>query len=292
MNTIANKKDITSKIMKVDAKLAQKYLNRNTINRPINTHRVKAYMLQMQKGQWHLNGESIIISKNGDLLDGQHRLLAIINGDIVIELLFVFGVAEESFDTINTGDSRTSADVLGITGFTKTVARPLASTIRMDMCMELTGTLSGSADITRALTPQVVRKREEEDSRYLSAVKYILEHKTKSMVLSVSSFAFLLYRFRIISQDREQSDNWILGLMTGADLKETDPRLWIKNKIWREFSKQATTTQRVRCGYVAKAWNFMRTGKVLKHEPSLYRDPLDSMKFLAMETDLKSRKKK
>lgn len=47
----------------------------------------------MKTGRWVLNGETICFDSNGVLRDGHHRLLAIIESGVTIEVLVVRGVA-------------------------------------------------------------------------------------------------------------------------------------------------------------------------------------------------------
>ena len=54
---------------------------------------VNEYIAQMRKGLWVLNGETVCFDANGALMDGHHRLLAIIESGITIEVLVVRGVA-------------------------------------------------------------------------------------------------------------------------------------------------------------------------------------------------------
>ena len=63
----------------VDVPLALELLKANSTNRELRNHVVEGYVDQMKKGQWREDtGETIKISKTGRLLDGQHRLNAIV----------------------------------------------------------------------------------------------------------------------------------------------------------------------------------------------------------------------
>lgn len=106
----------------IDAKLAEKILERNTLNRPLRSGAAEELTRRMTTpGVWKMNNATIGIASNGDLLDGQHRLWAIIFADKLqpgfkIELLVVEGLDPDVFDTIDTGWKRTAADVFAIAG--------------------------------------------------------------------------------------------------------------------------------------------------------------------------------
>jgi len=87
-----------------------------TRNRPVKDAHVEWLAGMMKAGKWRLNGESIILDEDGKLLDGQHRLYAIIHSGVTIETWVARGVSRDFFPTIDTGATRTTADVLGIRG--------------------------------------------------------------------------------------------------------------------------------------------------------------------------------
>lgn len=92
------------------------YLGRNIGNRGISKDRVTYYAEQMAKGEWKLNGCTIVLDENGYLLDGQHRLTACVVSKKPFETLVVRGVDHKAFATIDTGKPRNSSDVFKILG--------------------------------------------------------------------------------------------------------------------------------------------------------------------------------
>lgn len=108
--------NLSAKFTTITPVLAKDILESNIMNRPLNQTTVQDYENQLRKGLWRLNGEPIIVSSGGVLLDGQHRLKACVNTGIPFETLFVSGVPEEAFPTIGTGRGRTAGDILSIAG--------------------------------------------------------------------------------------------------------------------------------------------------------------------------------
>lgn len=87
-------------------------------NRVLNKDTVARYANAMRQGQWKANGEGIIMNCNGAVMNGQHRLHAIIKANTPISTLIVRGVELDAFDTMDTGRKRSNSDVLGIAGYT------------------------------------------------------------------------------------------------------------------------------------------------------------------------------
>lgn len=108
-------KNIKCSVETITPEIANQMLALNTKNRKINPPRVEHYCEAMRAGKWELNGETIKI--NGEsLIDGQHRLLAVVRSGVSIDSVVVRGVDSSSFDTVDIGATRNCANVLHIIG--------------------------------------------------------------------------------------------------------------------------------------------------------------------------------
>jgi hypothetical protein len=101
----------------IDETLAARILEGNDNNRPLSDMHAKRIARQMSNGLWKVNGETIKIGSTGDVLDGQHRLWAVIYSKARVWVIIVFGVKPDAFSTIDTiRKSRSGADVLAVSG--------------------------------------------------------------------------------------------------------------------------------------------------------------------------------
>ena len=57
-----------------------------------------------------------MLGAGGKLLDGQHRLHAVIEAGLPIQSVVVYGMDDEAFRTMDTGKARTGGDTLSVTG--------------------------------------------------------------------------------------------------------------------------------------------------------------------------------
>ncbi len=80
--------------------------------RNIRKRVVKSYVEQMEDGLWEMSAETIKLSPYGRLLDGQHRLTAVVESGKAQTFLVVKGVKEKSILTIDDGAKRSLADAL------------------------------------------------------------------------------------------------------------------------------------------------------------------------------------
>jgi sulfur carrier protein ThiS len=86
-------------------------------NRALSAHRVGMYASDMAAGRWKgKNGQTIVIDYNGQVIDGQHRLHAIILSGVTVTTLVVRGAEPAAQDTLDCNRARTYADALQIRG--------------------------------------------------------------------------------------------------------------------------------------------------------------------------------
>lgn len=95
-----------TKMVKVTPAMAEKWLKRNTNNRSISDGLVISYAEDMKAGAWHLHHQGIAFDQAGDLIDGQHRLHAIVLAGVPVQMLVTHNVARESFADIDGGRPR------------------------------------------------------------------------------------------------------------------------------------------------------------------------------------------
>ena len=99
-----------------DRALAEAVLQMNTGNRRVNRRKIEQLARQMASGEFENTGEPIIMSAEGVINNGQHRLMAVVEADAVLDMDVRFGIPRKAFSKTDTGTSRTSGDVLTIKG--------------------------------------------------------------------------------------------------------------------------------------------------------------------------------
>lgn len=109
------KSDLRYRRISVDPDMAMAILTSNTDNRPVDQTRINKYAKHMAHGLWkQTSAEVIQIATDGRLIDGQHRLKAIIQSGVTVTLTIVDGCDADTFDVIDTGKTRTHNDVFSI----------------------------------------------------------------------------------------------------------------------------------------------------------------------------------
>jgi hypothetical protein len=105
--------------------LAKQLLEANINNRPLKGYLVSQYANDIINKRWKDDtAEMIKISKTNIILDGQHRLHAIIKANIPVYFHVATNLEDEIFDVLDTGSTRNACDVFKINGITRYNAIP------------------------------------------------------------------------------------------------------------------------------------------------------------------------
>lgn len=95
----------------VTPEIAAVWLGYNLFNRPLNNREVDNLARLMKEGKWMDTGQAIILGVNV-VLDGQHRLQAIILSGIPQMMTVIFNQDESSFIALDCGSPRSKLDMV------------------------------------------------------------------------------------------------------------------------------------------------------------------------------------
>jgi hypothetical protein len=113
----AGKTDRFCEIKAVGPVLAEEMLAHNTRNRPLVSSAVERFAKAMAEGRWRLTSEAIAFDTDGVLIDGQHRLHAVLESGVQVQMAVWFGCNPSEFDALDQGMARTGGHLLALAGF-------------------------------------------------------------------------------------------------------------------------------------------------------------------------------
>lgn len=101
----------------VTPELAAEWLSRNTHNRPIRQPHVQELAWDMRVGRWRgRSHQGIGFDNHGRLIDGQHRLLAVIEAGVAVEMLVTTCVPADTVGVIDIQAKRSLSDAMQLSG--------------------------------------------------------------------------------------------------------------------------------------------------------------------------------
>lgn len=105
-----------ARVEEITPKRAIQLLKRNSKNRKLNIRTVSYYADQMERGEWIVTGQGISLSTDGDIIDGQHRLSAIVKSGKTVSMFVFYDMDPKSFDRYDVGKTRSAGDIFQIDG--------------------------------------------------------------------------------------------------------------------------------------------------------------------------------
>lgn len=113
---------ITTEFKKISPELAKQFLETMGNNRRLKEKKVRELTTAMKSGKFRKTHQGIAFSPDGVLIDGQHRLQAIVRSGETIELNVSFGVEEDTLHAVDVGSKRSASDLYEFLGGDKSVS--------------------------------------------------------------------------------------------------------------------------------------------------------------------------
>jgi len=235
----------------VTPEVAEAWLRFNTRNRNLSPTVVKRYVSEMKSGNWEYTGDTIRFDVLGRMLDGQHRLTAVVLAGVTIKVLLVTGLAPSVFDKIDTGKQRTGVDVLEAMSVkdSRRVAAALAVVSMYDR-----GVKSNVRDHVR--TGEMLSKLADYPDMPESTAE-LKNNNTKLMPGSV--FDGYYYVFRRL--DQPLAKIYMTALRDGTGVEQWKSWHNLRERLIRNSTDIHKFDEAHIAALIIKGWNYARTGR-------------------------------
>jgi len=215
-------------VEKITPKIAEEYLKKVKAGnqRKLIMSRAESYAREMRAGHWFLNHQGIAFDENDCLIDGQHRLQAIILSGIAICLLVTRGIAAEmvngvrlyAIDTIDNGYKRQTGEQLALRHGVENANRVAAATRAI---------LNWATGLHKNTTPVALQIL----GIYPSIKKLSSGNKTKILTGPIiGCFAVAIKSFPTLATE------FVDPFISGAGLEQGSPALLLRNLLLNSAS--------------------------------------------------------
>lgn len=245
----------------ITPEVAKLLLELNTNNRPIHKRHLMRLMKSIRRPDgWRNTGAPIIISLDGVLNDGQHRLRMVIETGIPAIMDIRFGIDRAAFIATDTGEGRTGGDNLSIIGYTNSNQ---VAAIAKGVFLQVTGRLASSL-------------RVEPDELVMTLDDYPWIHDIANSVHKCRMVAFrqawMGVALSIIRMAGNPHDEVMRFF---GDVDEHRPHsanhsnfaILLNEQILNTRAKEEQIRQITRCADCVEGWNGWAQGKVRKNFP-------------------------
>ncbi|MGG7507984.1 hypothetical protein [Plantibacter sp. YIM 135249] len=256
-------KKMEIEIVKVTPELASEWLGVNHGNRNQRSMRIDLYERDMLNGNWLVTGETIKFDWNGRLIDGQHRLEAVVGSRVSITVIVVRGLDPNVQKVLDTNAKRSATDALGFHGVEH--MRSIIATTAKIANARATGHLRYSRDTVEPLiTNSEVLDwyQENQDVEHAAALASRVARKLKATP-SVLSYIIL----EMTRKDPVAAITFIDDLENLRTSGEGDPRFTLLRALERQFNDRVRRSNAAQISLFYRAWNAARAGKRIRTLP-------------------------
>ena len=236
---------------------------KNSNNRPISENAVAKYAQEMREKRWRNNAQAVIFGKSGNLLNGQHRLLACVRSNKAFETLVTWGMEDDAFDTIDDCNTRSLADVLHIKG--EASSHLLSAGLRF-LWIYAAGEIE-RRDLRRGriATKPLLEQTLDKHRKITNSVKFygMLKARPGGMLIPAGMAIGLHYLCSLV--DEKKADEFFTRFQSGFDLSEGDPIALLRARlIAGQKEASVRLTPAAMYFYMVTTWNAFASDTYLK----------------------------
>lgn len=243
--------------IEITPELATEWLKKNIGNRTPKRERF-LYAEMMKRGEWNEdNPQPICFDENGNLIDGQNRLMAVIISDIPVKMYVAKGVSNSVKDVIDTGVKRIGADVLQMQGaenFTRISAY-------ISMYLRVTeGAFTGN---TQAVAyPHKIKNEYNSRPQFWQDVHHVTEeYYRKSGGILPPAFIGVYY-ILFSEKDNDLAPQFFDKVLIGLNLNDqSDPCFKLRQALILNANSVRKLPTKTKAALMVKTWNAFSAGK-------------------------------
>lgn len=220
-----------AKVMTVTPAVAKRWLEKNHEgNRKVNPRRVERLVSDMKAGAFRLTHQGICFGANNELIDGQHRLAAVVESNVTVKMLVVTDSTLKFHSPIDRGQARSLALVTGKTTWEVAVVNLLFN-------------LERGGDLRVSITDEDVRATHRNN---IGAFNALVDVQGFTALRSGSAAAFIfaypIAGGRIVKYARDLSS----GSMLPAGHAAIAHRRWLDRQKATRFAEAMGTMSAIR----------------------------------------------
>lgn len=251
-------RSIVAEVVTITPDNATAWLRCNRHNRPTRRAHIAFLADEILRDNWQVNGQAIVIAEDEQVLDGQHRLMAIIEAGKSIQTLVVYGISPEAFRTIDTGAVRTGADALCLhfpqesPSIIKCVATAVQWCVRLERGMVTRG--GGTTKTSNTDCIEYVKNHPS----LMQCAETLSGYPKDARPLSIGCGTALYEMFA--RKSSPMADDFMQRFYTGESLERSDPEWLLRQALIKDANSTSRLPAVARMRMMIKGWNWKRRG--------------------------------
>lgn len=252
-----------AEIVTITPEIATRLLESNADNRKLNEALLRAMVSDLNGKRWPLNGETIKISVEGLLNDGQHRLTAIVRSGVAMRTWVMFGLPRDTRTTVDMGKVRSSGDYLTMGGVKNAnnaagVSRALWS-YRMGRYDTGGGVAGGLEPPTKSQISDFYWKHQKAIDAAVARCCNVGDPMLRKLGVAPTGAAMIALK----QLNPEAADMFFQRFVDGVSLPTGSPILWMRSHVmgW-DAERRMRSSEKLEL--IFRYWNAWREGKSLR----------------------------
>lgn len=235
----------------------------NTKNRYMRPGVVQKYAHSIKTGQWKLTPEVVAVGSDGVLLNGQHRLAAVIETNMPVQIAMATNCDPEIFSVLDTGVARAAADVLHMKGASSStsMAAGLKSYLFFQQYPDKMWTGAGVISPTHSEIGALFDERQD-DAAFASSVA----SSTHAACRQANKSALIAFALLCLDagHDQESISEFCRMLGTAIGLTDRSPILRLRQALTNGVLANRRPLNQIQLACLIKAFNYWNEGVALK----------------------------
>lgn len=270
------KNKIYTKNVFITPEYAEKLLQKNVCNRPLTQKTVAWYAHQMITGQWTISGQTISISDKGTLLDGQHRLAALIKANVCLWFTIAYDVPSDSFINYDSLKSRSSRDAFSIaeipnytqiatliSGYNAIITGQIAS-LGFGFQLEKSRGVGIEKSRLKFTNKEMLELYYSNSELFQEVNRYAVSFSKNKKLFRISQIgAFMYYLINDKMHPKEKVFEFFRQLHTNENVTNKTI-FYLREKLIDDAMAQYKMLPRMKYVFLVKTWNAYISGKELK----------------------------
>jgi len=254
---------VTCAIESITPKIAMQMLAKNPNNRHVTKNHVTILAREMMMGDWQVTGQGISISDKGELLDGQHRLLAVEESGKTVKMMVARGIDKKAMNVIDTvAKNRSASDIFSMRG----IRSPIVVAAALNLLNKFS--YQGRFNMLSRVDAHMTQHQFDEHLKVFPQViewgKYA--DTLTERILYPSIYTGLGVIFGLAESEEEQARQFFWKLDSGEMLHKSEPIYELRKQMQRFIASRKTF--RIRPETIVwltiKTWNAHVAGGEMK----------------------------
>lgn len=232
---------------------AAELLTLNQRNRHIRKAVVDRYVQDMVAGRWEFNGAPIIVSDTNVLIDGQHRLTAVVEAGVTLPFVVIYDAPDSTRYTVDQGAARKPGDILAFAGVENSTA--VASIARVLMSREAGLSSTGGYKPSNTAIKDWVEAHPD-----VIEASDVYTQSRRQVPANPSIVAAAYYLCSRIDPAAAH-DFFVRRLINTEGLTATDPVKVLRKRLLDMPGRDSAQVKAEQLRYILLAWNLDRAGR-------------------------------